>query len=208
MLRIILTFLSIISPLTLADQPQNADSIPKEDFVFQASTWSIAAGLTNIEQKAAFEECVDDTAFYLNFTYTQQDGHFIYGAGMTGYLFDDKCKFRQDVEDTWGDRHTASSSANGFGFFGELGYSHPIKPEAIHFDTLFGLEKLWAERSISNCSNCYSEDIDINAGFYLKPQFKFIRESGFTIIVGAQIFPSAEINNNIFISFGSTQDFF
>ncbi len=174
----------------------------------QTSTWVAGLGFTKIEQNTVNSECVGSSSPEFHFNYTAQDGHFIYGGGMAIYLLDDNCKFSQDVIDGWGGRGRASSNASGLGLFGELGYSLPIEPRSVHFDLFSGFEHIWAERSISNCTNCYSENIDIDGGIYLKPQFKFIRESGFTITIGAKLYPNSEIDHSIFINFGKTNNIF
>lgn len=174
----------------------------------QTTTWVAGLGFTNIEQKAARNECVGRSNPDMHFNFTAQDGGLVYGGGMALYFFDDHCKFSQDVIDGWGDRGRVSSTASGLGVFAELGYSVPIEPQNVHFDLFAGVEKIWAQRSISNCSNCYSEDIDIDGGLYFKPQFKFIRESGFTITLGAKFYPDSEFEHSIFIDFGKTTNLF
>ncbi len=174
----------------------------------QTSTWVAGVGFTNIEQKAARSECVGRSNPEMHFNFTAQDGGLVYGGGMALYFFNDHCKFSQDVIDGWGDRDRVSSTASGLSAFAELGFSVPIEPRNVHFDLFTGFEKMWAQRSISNCSNCYSENIDIDGGLYFKPQFKFIRKSGFTISVGAKIYPASELEYSMFIEFGKTTNIF
>ncbi len=203
--------LSVFSVTAMANT-KNAENDANEAFdvsTIQTNGWFVGIGQVNFDQKTAFNEGVDSGATTLHVAYEGQDGHFIYNAGMGIIMYDDNNGFSQQVENNYGNRSTASSDATAISLFGELGYSFILKPQAAHFDLTAGVEQYFAsERSISNCSNCYSEDIDLNAGFYIKPKIKFINANGFTFSISYQHFAAGDAENSFSLNFGMTYNLF
>ncbi len=196
--------LLLLNGLSGATFAEDDTTIAMDVDSIQTNNWNFGIGYYNLDKTTAQQECIDSSATYIHFGYEGQDGNFLFGGGISGYLLGDNCKFSQDIIDGWGDRSTESSDANAYGLYGELGYSFPITPGAVHFDLTGGVEKVWAERGISNCSNCYSENINLDSGFYIRPKFKFMSKGGFTFTIGYNYFPSADINNGITLTFGYT----
>jgi hypothetical protein len=168
----------------------------------EATGWSFSIGNTSFDSQTALEEGIDDSAFSFDFAYTGYKENFIYAVGMSGMLLSDNESFSQGVTGGFGGGYsTASSSANAFGFFGEVGYSHVLESGNVSFDLLGGLEVIWSERSIANCSNCYSEDIDLDSGLYLKPRVTFYKDSGFAFSIAYQKYLSADLEGGISLNF-------
>ncbi|WP_196137494.1 hypothetical protein [Aliikangiella sp. G2MR2-5] len=163
--------------------------------------WSVSLGHLNLEEKNAFAEGIKDTAFYLRGAWEGNKDQLVYGAGLTIAFLSDNDSFSVVVEDYFGDVSTASSDATAFGGFGEIGYSMPFESNNASFDILGGVELLWAERGITNCSNCPSEDINLDGGLYFKPRFRFFTSSTMAVSIAYQHYLSADIENGISVDF-------
>jgi hypothetical protein len=73
------------------------------------------------------------------------------------------------VRDNWyGDEGYEESDANALMLFAEYGPKYRFGQDNMSFFTVRGgvSGMLASERSISNCSNCYEEDIEIDGGVY------------------------------------------
>ncbi|WMS88242.1 hypothetical protein [Pleionea litopenaei] len=174
----------------------------------QTTQWSIGIGYHHFDKQSAIDECVDDEASRLTLQYGEQDGRLIFNFGMSSYLLKDYCQFDVVVVDGWGYRYRDRSYASNIGIFGELGYSFPITPRKTHFNLLTGIEKSWSEREIGGCYNCYSENIDIEGVFYVKPELVFYTEQDFLIALSYQYFPNNEVKGGFSINFGMRTNMF
>lgn len=179
-----------------------AENLNDQELEVSTHGWVFGVGEAQIDKQTAFEERVGSSATYIQAGWQGQKNHLVFGAGLSIYMFNDKDSFSQDVENGWGDVSRESSSADGYGLYGELGYSWMIKPQTIHLDLMGGLEMIWAERSIANCSDCYSEDIDVDSGLYVKPSMKFIAENGFFFNIAYTQYLSADFNSRINLAIG------
>ncbi|MCO7226911.1 hypothetical protein [Pleionea sp. CnH1-48] len=209
-MRNLITLLALISSASVWAETQPEQPVPeeKEEVYLQTTTWGISAGTINFNPALAAREGVDESAVHLDFVWHQQEDSFVYGGGITGILYSDNESFSVDVIDGFGDHRRASSSASGFGLFGEIGYSFNWKPKSVHLGAMIGVEKIWSERGISNCTDCPSENINIDSGFYLKPHIKFITNSGFTFTISYKKFAGDDMEDAVFLTFGSTSDLF
>ena len=89
--------------------------------------------------------------------------------GVNLLFYRDNAAFGQYVEDYWdGDVDYEESDANAFMLFAEYGPKYRFGQDNMTFVTIRGgLSGILAsERSISNCRNCYAEDIEIDGGLY------------------------------------------
>lgn len=159
----------------------------------QDSTWYLAVGRVSLDEKAAASEAVKDDANYFRLGWQRRSDAFVFGLGLSSYIYKDRAGFSQEVEDYFGDVSTEDSSATSFNLFGELGYSHPLS-SMVRLELVTGFELvLSSERSINNCSDCYSEDIDLDSGAYIMPRVLLQTEKGFTAGLAYQHFINGDV---------------
>lgn len=137
---------------------------------YSAWSWSGHLDHMNLDKDAAWEQGIGDTATAIGFAaerFTNTSDNTI-SLGMSFIFYNDDDEFAQYVEDYWGDTDYAESSASALSVFAEYGPKFQFGADQMSFFTLRGgvAGLLASERSISGCSNCYSEDIDINGGLY------------------------------------------
>ena len=160
--RFIYQIPSFIAGALLATQVMAAE--PKEP-AYSGWSWSGHAGTLNLDSKVAYNEYVKDSAWVIGLAAERYSSDsnltFVIGLDLIGY--DDEASFRQDT--TGGRKSSDASAVLGYVEFG------PRVPFGVDKSNYLvahaGLSGVFSsERGIDNCSNCYSEDIDINGGFY------------------------------------------
>jgi hypothetical protein len=136
------------------------------------SNWSWSGHLdhVNIDSEAAWLQGIDDGATALGFAaerYTNTS-EMTLSLGASILFYNDNDEFAQYVRDSWGDVDYTESSANALMVFAEYGPKYRFGADNLSFFTVRGGASaiLGSERSISNCSNCYAEDIEIDGGIY------------------------------------------
>jgi hypothetical protein len=156
-----------VSSLSQAATPGNR---PGNTNNFGNWTWSGHIEHVNIDKDAAWLEGIDDSATAIGFAaerYTDSND-FTLSLGASFLIYNDNDEFAQYVEDYWGDTDYSESDADAFMLFAEYGPKYRFGANNMGFFTaragISGI--LGSERSISSCSNCYSEDIDIKGGAY------------------------------------------
>lgn len=93
------------------------------------------------------------------------------GGGIGYMIIDDENKFSQRVENIFDDEEDKSSDILGLTTSLELGVSHMLR--RVHFGVNGGFRYLHMEREISSCSNCRSEDVDIDSSSYYRPFLRY-----------------------------------
>lgn len=114
-------------------------------------------------------------AFNLDFSFADPPknsritaGYLGFNFGMSFIFYDDKGEFYQGVIDPFGYYTVEDSDADAFHVYFEGGPKMPFSDFST-LDVKLGYSlPLVSERSIDYCDYCYSEDIDIDAGFYGK----------------------------------------
>ncbi len=133
-------------------------------------SWSGHADHINIDKQAAAEQWIEDTAFAIGGAaeYYASDSENTLSIGASVLFYRDNAEFSQYVEDYWGDEDYEESDANAFMLFAEYGPKYRFGRDNMTFFSVRGGVSgiLGSERSISNCRNCYSEDIEIDGGLY------------------------------------------
>lgn len=131
-------------------------------------------GMVNIDSDTALQQGIDDSAYLVGgFTDFVQNG-WVTSAAIDIIVYDDNEEFRQLVEGDGifndGDRSIESSDASAGLFSVATGYqwylgedSKTVTRAQVGFTAVFA-----SERSISNCSDCFSEDIDVDGGAFIK----------------------------------------
>lgn len=134
--------------------------------------WSFSghADHVNIDKEAAAEQWIEDTAFAIGAAaeYYASDSENTLLLGASILFYRDRAEFSQRVEDWWGYDSYEESSANAFMLFAEYGPKYRFGQDNMSFFSVRGGVSgiLGSERSISNCGNCYSEDIEVDGGVY------------------------------------------
>lgn len=198
--------LSVCLPLCFT-QPSRAESEPTSstpDYTARHTIY-LSAGEVALDSKIADSEGVGDKPTYVRFAWEAQKHTGIFGAGMSIFMYSDHESFSQRVERNYGGgRSTESSSAEAVNLYGEGGYSHQAT-DNVYFDILGGYELvLQSERSISYCSDCYSEDIDVDSGLYITPRMKVIADNGFTFLLAYHHYLSGDAEQGLSVGLGYT----
>lgn len=124
-----------------------------------------------INHEAASSQLIDETAtavnLSLNFGNQSIEKPYIdFGAGLSFIAFNDNGQFWQETVDEYGHIFTANSRAKAFHVYFEAGPNMPIS-RYTNIDVKAGYTlPITSERSIDNCSACYSEEIDLDTGAY------------------------------------------
>lgn len=144
------------------NNPNNAD--------YTGWSWSGHLDHVAIDSQAAAEQWIKDSATAIGgageYYSTNSENTLVLGASIL--LYRDDAEFAQYVEDYWGDVDYSESDANALMVFAEYGPKYRFGQDNMSFFSVRGGVSgiLGSERSISNCRNCYSEDIEIEGGVY------------------------------------------
>lgn len=134
--------------------------------------WSIGGYLESLslDTEKASEEGIEDSANVFGFVANDQQGLLMVSMGLGIIVYKDNEEFKQAVQYFNDDIDTESSDATGLLLHFDVGPRFQLgQSRASYFALKGGIGKVAAsERSISNCSNCYSEDINIDGGPYVQ----------------------------------------
>lgn len=165
-----------LSQLLWAQQPpyhRPGTPPPPSEQKAQAITgwsWSGHVDHVNLDAEAANSAHIADSAVALGFAgeYYSDQSEMTLSLGMSALLYNDNDEFSQYVRDSWGYYGTSESEASALMLFAEYGPKYRLGADHLGFAVVrIGASGiLGSERSIPNCSNCYSEDIDIEGGVY------------------------------------------
>jgi hypothetical protein len=138
---------------------------------FPAWEWGIALGTLNIDSESAEEQLIGDSAdFVISFTADYSTKNWLTTLGFDWVSYDDKAGFTVRTEDQFGREDDSSSDASGILVYGAFGPQWRFGEEQK--TTAFvqaGYSAMFAsDRGIDNCSNCPSQDIDIDGGLYAR----------------------------------------
>lgn len=153
---------AVAAPAYNANNPNNA--------AYTGWSWSGHVDHVNFDKQAAAEQGIEDSATAIGgaaeYYSSQSENALVLGINVLFYR--DNAAFAQYVEDYWGDIDYSESDANAFMVFAEYGPKYRFGQDNMSFVTVKGgvSGMLYSERAISGCSNCYSEDIDIDGGVY------------------------------------------
>jgi len=198
-LLLLTTHLSLYS--VKADETQPTEPIAVNSYDY--SGWTVAVGYSSLEKENARQERIGSNATFLKIGWEGQTGIFAYGLGMDGYLLKDEDSFNVVVEDVFGDRSTESSSADAFGVYGEAGVSYSFGTNN-KVDLMGGLDILWANRGIGNCSDCPSEDVNLDGGFYIEPRLRMMSDTNFIFTLGYRQYVSGDVDGGLSLGFSWT----
>ncbi len=158
-------------------------------------------GVIGLDEDKALEQGVDDSATVLDIGYYATVGrNFAFIAGLTVPIIDDEDPFSQQVEDEWDDDvYWESSDIQAWGILLEGSARFPLN-DTVSFGGAVGLRTLDASREISFCDDCYSEDIDLDGGAYLRPYVN-IDTGRFAFEASYAVFMSGDYTNGPLANF-------
>lgn len=166
--------------------------------------WYAGIGQVAIDSASATRGKIKDSATYIRLAVEGRSQGWLYGGGISGYFYSDKNKFSQGVEDQFGNRSTEDSSASAVNLYGEAGIAYPVSA-SMSADFLAGYEFVAeSSRAISNCTDCASEDIDVDAGVYVAPRIRYQVGDKFTMSLSYQQYLTGDVENAIALYFGWT----
>lgn len=157
-----------------------SSAVLAEDTDFYAPTWSFegAGEVVGIQSEQADREGVETSAIALGLYAHYNHNSWITSLRGSFISYSDNSEFSQlvEVEDFWDDDEieSRSSDANAFTLGVATGkmwrFGEELRTAAL---LQLGYDHLFAsERTISGCSNCYSEDIDIDGGAFVQGSLK------------------------------------
>lgn len=134
--------------------------------------WKFSAhiGLETLDSEAAWQEYIEDSAYNIGFTADYAKGQWLTSLGLSIIVYSDDAGFSQTTRNNFGNVETSDSSATGavFSFaFGPKWQLGEAQDTAVFTQAGVGL-MVESSRSISYCSNCYEEDINIDSGMFAK----------------------------------------
>lgn len=142
----------------------------KPDANYTGWSWSGHVDHINIDKEAAFSQGIEDTALAVGGAaeYYSSASESTLSLGINVLFYRDNAAFGQYVESYWSGVDYEESDANAFMLFAEYGPKYRFGQDNMTFVTIRGGVSgiLASERSINNCRNCYSEDIEIDGGLY------------------------------------------
>ena len=147
----------LATPLMAAPAPKNP--------AYSGWSWSAHAGNLNIDSKTAEAQRIDDSAWVIGAAAERYSSDssltFVLGVDFVGY--GDNYSFSQDTN-----RGEKSSDASAVMAYAEFGPKVPFgKDNLNYFVAHAGVSGfLSSERGIGYCTDCYSEDIAVDGGFY------------------------------------------
>jgi hypothetical protein len=137
---------------------------------YSSWSWSGHIDHVNLDKDAAWAEGIEDSATAIGFAaerYTNTS-EMTLSLGMNYLFYHDNAAFAQYVRDYWGYIDYEQSDATAITVFAEYGPKYRFGQNNLNFVVIRGGASavLFSERAIYGCSNCYSEDIDIDGGLY------------------------------------------
>lgn len=188
--------------IALSSTANAVDTQPQESYPHQQSLMYLSVGTIGIDKKLAGVEKIGDSATTFRFGYESQTGNFVWGAGLSGLFYDDKAKINVDLENiSTGKRKNENSDATAYGIYGELGYRHSFN-EKVAATFVGGYDlTLSSERGFANCSNCPSEDINVDAGLFIAPRVDFQFTDNFLMQLSYQNYLSGDLSSGLMLTF-------
>jgi hypothetical protein len=172
---------------------------------YSPNGWSYGAEFSSVsfDSDTALQEGIEDKALLIGLGVNYRSSSFITSASLDFILYDDNEEFSQLVVGDGllndGDVSVESSDASAIGFTLASGYEWKFgendRASGILQGGLTGV--FGSERSIANCSNCSTEDIDIDGGFFIGGKLGYHMES-FSVGLSARQYLSGDGLSNVF----------
>jgi len=174
-----------------------------QDLRRPALTGAIGLTYVTFDSDSMEQQGLGDSAFGVDIKGAYQFSPILAaGFGLGVLRFRDKEEFSQDVVVTnifGSETDTLTSSATAITLFAELNYQIP-STSSVRFRLGAGYGGVTgADRDIENCSNCRSEDLDIEGGAYLTAKALFNTYNSERLGYGISVrqYLSGDMSNNI-----------
>lgn len=157
-----------VSPLALANHQPNSNQYQE----YSGWNWSANVDHITIDKEVANRPDIllsqSATAIGFGAEYFTSESQITYSLGINYIAYNDNNEFEQYVHDHWDGDHYEKSDANAIMVYAEVGPKYRFGVDKTNFFTVRGgYSQIFASsRSISYCSDCYSEDLDIEGGLY------------------------------------------
>lgn len=185
--------------LCVAGTTQAEDTAPTSEVT---TRWYGSLGRISLDE-AVQNEGIDTSAMSWRIGGERQINRWLFGGGISGFLYSDNASFSQDVENGWGSDSTADSSATAINLYFEGGYAHPLN-ENVDLALLAGMELVMSStRGIGNCTNCYEEDIDVSSGFYIQPRITYTFENNWFMGASYNLYQGGDVKNGLSFTVGA-----
>jgi len=153
-----ITLLSLLcSPLTAMASAANND--------FSGWNWSGEIGTLNIDSTVADQQYIEDSATLFGFAAERYSNNsdFTFTMGLDFISYDDNNSFVQNTTDGY-----KSSDASAMLIFAEFGPKVRFGEDNMNYFIAHGgvSHVFGSERSVAFCSDCDSQKIDVDGGFY------------------------------------------
>jgi len=150
-----------------------AQEVGSESAEYRGS-WGASGEVINFNADIAAANGISDSGFGLGVSYSGEKGLFNFNLGASFFFIDDEEEFSQRVEDWTGDESTEDSSIDAGSLYIDGGILYPVNTSgSFALGLNAGYRYFDIDRGITNCRNCYSEDISIESDAYLKPFARF-----------------------------------
>jgi hypothetical protein len=160
----------VILTLLLLSFVSNAQEIDDQTVMEIPQGWAISLqlGTASLNSELSSQGLGDSaTNFGFSFDYLDQDW---YSSILIDIVeFDDNYGFSQGVTSSYGGNSTEDSVASATSLAGAIGKAWFVNNNKAMFYAQGGLNlMLEASRAISQCSNCYEEDLDVSGGVFTR----------------------------------------
>ena len=140
-----------------------------------AGSWEYGGRLSgvSIDEDTAREQGIEDSAYLLGLHADYVENGWVTSLGLDVIIYDDNEEFTQTVEGTGfyndGDISVESSDANAAMASVAVGYQWRFgEDQQTALRAQIGYAGVFSsERRITNCSDCFSEDIDVDGGGFI-----------------------------------------
>lgn len=167
--------------------------------LFDQGMWGVSLHSMLIDSEVAVANRVGEDLLRINFFIQGRIGNLLMSAGLGALSYDDLGSYSVRVEDQFGNQSTQSATASGMEFNTEIGYRHQISN--FNMDLLGGYSYFNSSRSVTNCSDCPDEDLDISSGAYLKPSIGYQFGESWALELNYTSYASADVSDNMGLVF-------
>jgi len=168
-----------------------------DDDITEMAGFYGSVGLVSLETQNSAAGYIDDSATYFKLGWEQHQQQWIWGAGLSVYLYSDNAGFTQET--TEGDKESGASSVNGYL---EGGYKYSLN-DHVSLSILAGYEQVFASsREIGMCYDCHSEDIDMSAGLYIQPRASYLGDNDWYVTAAYNSYLSGDVEGSLFLTVG------
>ncbi|MFI2812976.1 MULTISPECIES: hypothetical protein [Microbulbifer] len=153
--------------------PLAAQPVAEVGAVYQGS-WGFHGETISLDADAAALNGIADSGFGIGASYAGRKGMFNFSVGGSIFFIDDEDEFSQDVENiVTGDQRTQDSSIDAGSLYIDGGLVHSFS-DRFEAGVNVGYRYFDIDRTITSCTDCYSEDISIESDSYIKPFARFL----------------------------------